>query len=82
MALDADAAGQGWAVSARVGIPPGWQRTGETVMTRDDFRIAWCWVGEGLRFVITRAGSERVAYRDDIPAAVAVADEWDNGSGQ
>lgn len=51
-------------------------------MTRDDSRIAWCWVGEDLRFVITRAGSERVAYRDDIPAAVAVADEWDNGSGQ
>ena len=67
----------------RIGVPPGWARTGATAMTRGDFKIAWARVGDAVRYLVTRAGEERVEFRDDVQAALAVVDEWENGrSGQ
>ena len=66
-------------MSPRVGVPPGWERSGPTVMTRGEFRIAWARVGDAVRFIVTRGVEARVEYRDDVQAALAAVDEWEQG---
>lgn len=63
----------------RVGIPAGWERSGRTVMTNGDFKIAWARVGDVIRFLVTRGAESRMEFRDDVQAALAAVDEWEQG---
>lgn len=61
----------------RVSLPPGWQPEGAYCVRRGPFRIAVAYVGEAVRFVVTRDGESRAEYRDEIEAAVAAAEGWE-----
>lgn len=60
-----------------VKVPAGWRPEGAYCVRRGEFRIAVAYVGEAVRFAVTREGDARVVYRDEIEAAVAAAEGWD-----